>query len=226
MMERKVIEETNRFFQKVYAWMFFGLLISGFTAYYVASSPFLLGFIFSSMWVFYGLLALELALVFGLAWKISKIPGNFALLWFFFYCFVTGLTLSVIFLVYTISSIGLVFLVAAGMFGVMSVIGYFAKIDLTGMGQVLIMGLFGLIIASFANLFMKNSQLDFVLSIIGVIIFTGLTAYDTQKIRKRNILGNEGTDEDLKESILGALTLYLDFVNLFLKLLRLLGKRK
>jgi FtsH-binding integral membrane protein len=112
------------------------------------------------------------------------------------------------------------------MFGAMSVYGYFTKADLSHIGQVLIMGLIGLVIASVVNFFIGSEKADYILSWVGVIIFTGLTAYDTQKIRNANIIGNEGTPEDTKESIIGALTLYLDFVNLFLELLRLFGKRR
>jgi hypothetical protein len=112
------------------------------------------------------------------------------------------------------------------MFGLMSFIGYTTKMDLTKFGPILFMGLLGIIIAGFANLFLRNSMLDFIVTIIGVIIFTALTAYDIQRIKKTNIIGNEGTEEDHKEAIIGALTLYLDFINLFLKLLRLTGKRK
>jgi len=224
--QQKIIEETRRFFQKVYAWMFLGLAFSGLTAFVVASTPSLYTLILSNKIIFFGLLIAELLLVIGLAGFIKKLSANLAIFMFLVYCFMTGLTLSVIFLVYTMGSIGLVFFITAGMFGAMSVYGHFTKADLTKIGQVLIMALFGLIIASVVNLFMRNSTADFIISIIGVIIFTGLTAYDTQKIRKSNIIGNEGTPEDTKESIIGALHLYLDFINLFLKLLRLLGKRR
>lgn len=121
---------------------------------------------------------------------------------FLFYCFMTGLTLSVIFLVYTAGSIGLAFFVSAGMFGVMSIYGYFTKADLTQMGQMLIMGLWGIIIAMIANMFMRSAQIDYIISFIAVIVFTGLTAYDTQKIKEANIIGNDGSQEDTKESIM------------------------
>lgn len=224
--QQQIIQETSKFFQKVYGWMFLGLIISGVTAYYIASVPSLYEFILLNEPIFYALLLGDLALVFGLVGLIKKIPSRLAILMFLFYCFMMGLTLSVIFLVYTIESIGQIFFISAGMFGTMSIYGYFTKTDLTKIGQVLIMGLFGIIIAGLADLFMQNSRLDYMLSFIGVIVFTGLTAYDTQKIRKNNIIGNEGTPEDTKESIIGALTLYIDFINLFLKLLRLFGKRR
>lgn len=222
----QAVEETRKFFQKVYAWMFAGLAVSGITAYVVALNPSFYEAILSNKFIFYSLLIGELAMVLGLVVLIRKISANTAIFLYFLYCFTTGLTLSVIFLIYTFSSIGMVFFITAGMFGVMSTYGYITKKDLTEIGQVLMMGLFGIIIASLVNLFYGNPRLDYIISIIGVIIFTGLTAYDTQKIRNTNILGNEGTPEDLKESIMGALTLYLDFINLFLKLLRLFGRRR
>ena len=165
-------------------------------------------------------------MVIVLAGFVKKVSANTATLLFILYSFVTGLTLSVIFLVYTINSINLVFFITAGMFGIMSFLGYTTKTDLTKFGPILLMGLLGIIIAGFLNFIFKNSMLDFIITIIGVIIFTALTAYDVQRIKKTNILGNEGTDEDKKEAIIGALTLYLDFINLFLKLLRLTGKRR
>jgi uncharacterized protein len=222
----KVAEETRRFFQKVYGWMFLGLLVSGGTAFYVASSPSMINLILGNKLIFYGLLITELLLVIGLVSLVKKLSANAATAMFLLYAFTTGLTLSVIFLVYTLGSIGQVFFITAGMFGAMSLYGYTTKKDLTGMGQMLIMALFGLIIASVVNIFMRNSMFDFIISLFGVVIFTGLTAYDTQKIMKENIIGNEGTEEDTKESIMGALRLYLDFINLFLHLLRLLGKRR
>ncbi len=218
--------ETNRFFQKVFVWMSFALFISGLTAFGTALTPPIYELIFSNQIFFYGLLLIELALVFGLAFFIKSLSATMAKLMFVVYSFFTGLTLSVIFLIYTIESIGMVFFITAGMFGSMAAYGFFTKRDLTGIGQILIMGLIGLILASIVNIFLQNSAFDLILSVIGVIIFTGLTAYDVQKIKKKNIIGNEGTDEDSKEAIMGALHLYLDFVNLFLNLLRLFGRRR
>jgi len=182
--QQQVIEETRRFFQKVYGWMFLGLIISGITAYWVASDPSLYKVILLNEGIFYSLLIGELALVFGLVWLMKRISANIAIFMFLLYCFMTGLTLSVIFLVFTIESIGLAFFITACMFGVMSIYGYFTKTDLTQIGQVLIMGLFGIIIAGLVNLFLRNTLIDYIVSFIGVIIFTGLTAYDTQKNQK------------------------------------------
>jgi hypothetical protein len=206
--------------------MFLGLVISGVTAYVVSGDPDLYKPIIFNGYMFKGLLIGELLLVFGLVWMAERISAGTAILLFLLYCFSIGLTLSVIFLVYTIESIGQMFFVSALMFGVMSIYGFYTKTDLTHIGQVLIMGLFGLIIAGITNMILNNATLDWILSIVGVVTFTGLTAYDTQKIRQLNKIGNAGTEEDTKEAILGALNLYLDYVNLFLKLLRLFGKRK
>ena len=144
-----------------------------------------------------------------------------AMLLFILYAFMTGLTLSVIFLVYQLGSIVMIFGVTALIFGAMSLYGYQTKRDLTGIGTMGIFGLFGIVIAGLANLFFQSSLANFIISAIGVVVFIGLTAYDTQKIKSMNIIGNEGTDEDRKEAIIGALTLYLDFINLFLDLLSL-----
>lgn len=219
-------EETRSFFRKVYLWMSAGLALSGGTAYFIASRPALYEPIFSNSIIFYGLLIGELGLVILLAALIRRMSAGTAMFVFLLYCFTTGLTLSVVFLVYTTASIALTFFIAAGMFGVMSVYGFVTRADLTKMGHILLMALFGLIIASVANWFFQSTTADYIISFIGVIIFTLLTAYDTQKIRQMNILGNAGTGEDTKEAIIGALNLYLDFINLFLHLLRFFGRRR
>jgi len=225
-MSPDIVAETSRYMQKVYFWMFLGLLLSGTVALFTYNVPAVTDIVFGNGLVFYGLLIFQLMVVGGLVLFIKRIPAVLGILTFLFYCLITGMTLSVIFFVYEITSIGLVFFIAAAMFAFMSIYGYFTKTDLTSIGQVLIMGLFGVVITSIANIFLQNSAFDFVISIIGVIVFTGLTAYDTQKIKEKNILGNEGTEEDTKEAVMGALTLYLDFINLFLQLLKLFGKRK
>jgi len=224
--QQQIQEENSRFFQKVFGWMFAGLVVSGAIAYWVASDPSIYQVILLNNLIFYGLLIGEFLLVVVLVWLIKKIPANLAILLFFLYCLTTGLTLSVIFLVFTIESIGIVFFIAAAMFGAMGVYGYVTKTDLTGLGQILFMGLIGLVIASVVNIFLNNGTLDYIISFIGVIVFTGLTAHDVQKIKKENVIGDEGTEEETKESIIGALELYLDFINLFLDLLRLFGKRR
>jgi hypothetical protein len=145
---------------------------------------------------------------------------------FVLYATLTGITFSAIFLMYTESSIASTFLVTAGTFAAMSFYGYTTKKDLTSWGSFLFMGLIGIIIASVVNMFLQSEAMYWVVTYAGVLIFIGLTAYDTQKIKEMNILGNEGTEEDTKEAIRGALTLYLDFINLFLMLLRIMGTRR
>jgi hypothetical protein len=151
----------------------------------------------------------------------SQATGTFML-----YAGLTGVTFSSIFLVYTASSITSAFMTTAGTFGAMSVYGYTTKKDLTSWGSFLFMGLVGIIIASVVNIFLQSPAMYWLTTYAGVLIFVGLTAYDTQKIKNMNIIGNEGTEEDTKEAIMGALTLYLDFINLFLMLLRIMGDRR
>lgn len=219
-------ERTKTFFQKVFGWMFAGLVVSGATAYWVALDENLYSFILFNSFVFYSLLIGEVLLVIFLTGLVKKMSANTAIFAFLFYCFVSGLTLSVIFLVYEMSSIGMIFFITAGMFGAMSLYGYYTGKDLTTMGQILLMALFGLIIAMLANFFFNNSMLDYVISFIAVIIFTCLTAYDVQKLKAISVTAESEGSQGTKRSIIGALDLYLDFVNLFLHLLRLFGRRK
>ena len=220
------IAETKRFFVKVYSWMSFALIITGLMAYKVTMSPELISFIFGERFVFMGILILELVLVGVLVGAVQKMSAMMATLIFIMYSLLNGLTLSCIFFAFTTDSIAMVFFITAGTFAVMSAYGFFTKKDLTAMGNILIMALFGLIIASLVNIFMKSEMLYWISSYVGVLIFVGLIAYDTQKLKKLNIVGNEGTEEDKKEAIIGALTLYLDFINLFLFLLRIFGRRR
>lgn len=212
--------------RKVYVWMALALAITGMTAYYVATSPTILGTILSNNILFYGLIIAELALVIGLSATINRLSLFTATLMFILYSVVNGATMSFIFLLYEMSSIATVFFITAGTFGAMAVVGYTTKKDLTSMGRILFMGLIGLVIASLVNIFLKSSGMTLVLSYVGVIIFVGLTAWDSQKIKYMLMQApdvNEGTQ---KLALLGALTLYLDFINLFLYLLRIFGKRR
>ena len=218
--------ENARFIQRVYGWMFGGLLITAAVAFYVSITPAAIQFIFSNSWIFYGLLLIELLAVGYLALMIRRMSAATATLVFLGYAVLNGLTFSAIFLVFTIGSIGMTFAITAGMFGIMSLYGYVTKTDLTTVGNIAFMGLIGIILASLANLYFQNPATESIITYLGIIIFVALTAYDTQKIKEFNIIGNEGTEEDHKESIMGALTLYLDFINLFLKLLNLFGKRR
>jgi len=222
----QIQEETQRFIVKVYGWMALALVITGIISYWTSLNPDIVIYLVKSEYVFIGLLILEIILVAYLVKWIMKMSSQTATLIFILYSMLNGLTLSVVFLVYTTDSIVSTFLITAGMFAVMSFYGYFTKSDLTSWGNILFMGLLGLIAASFMNFFYRNNTFSLVTNIAGVIIFTGLIAYDTQKIKNINIIGNEGTDEDKKEAIIGALSLYLDFINLFLRLLRLLGRKK
>jgi len=222
----QIAAETQRYMVKVYGWMGLGLVITGFVAMYTASSPALLNIIFGSKWIFFGLIILELIAVAVLVSLINKMSANIATVVFILYAIVNGLTISCIFVVYTEASIASTFFVTAGTFSVMSFYGYTTKTDLSKWGNILFMGLIGLLIASVVNYFMKSEMLYWITTYVGVLIFVALTAYDTQKIKSTNIIGNEGSDEDHKEAIMGALTLYLDFINLFLFLLRIFGRRR
>ncbi|MFC1546320.1 Bax inhibitor-1/YccA family protein [bacterium] len=222
----QVQAEQRSFMAKVYGWMASALGVTAFISFFTASSPALLKLIIGNPILFFGLIIAELMMVGYLAGAINRISAKSASWIFFGYAALNGLTLSFIFVAYTSTSIATAFFVTAGMFAVMSIYGYTTKKDLTSMGGFMIMGLFGIIIASVVNLFLRSSTLYWMITYIGVLIFVGLTAYDTQKIKNMNIIGNEGTDEDRKEAILGALKLYLDFINLFLLMLRILGGRR
>lgn len=221
-----MVAETHRFLVKVYGWMSIALIVTGLVAVWTASNAYLIRLIIENIYVFFALVLFELILVAYLVGWIMKMSSQTATLMFILYSILNGFTLSVIFLVYTSDSIASTFFITAGTFAIMSVYGYFTKSDLTKLGNLLFMGLIGLIISSLFNIFYQNETLYWITTYAGILIFVGLIAYDTQKIKKLNIIGNEGTDEDKKEAIIGALTLYLDFINLFLKLLRLFGKRK
>jgi len=221
-----VAAEQQRFMVRVYNWMTAGLGITGFMAFYVSNSETMMSLIFGNAIVPIVLIIAQLGLVIYLSGWVMKMSASQATGLFMLYAGLTGLTFSAIFMVYTTSSITSAFLVTAGTFGAMSFYGYTTKKDLTSWGSFLFMGLIGIIIASVVNMFMQSPIMHWVITYAGVLIFVGLTAYDTQKIKNMNILGNEGTEEDTKEAILGALRLYLDFINLFLMLLRIMGDRR
>lgn len=209
--------------RKVYVWMALALVITGFTAYGVANSPALLMAVFGNKILFWGLIIAELALVWGVTAAIGRLSLTTATLLFVLYSVINGATLSVIFVAFSATVITKTFLVTAGTFGVMSLIGYTTKTDLTSVGKLLFMALIGIIIATVVNMFIKSSGLDLIVSYIGVLIFVGLTAYDTQKL-KRMLAYSDVMDVRMqKVALLGALNLYLDFINLFLFLLRIFG---
>ena len=212
----------NTLIRQVYAWMGGGLLVTALMAMVTISSPAILNAVFGNRLVFYALVLGELGLVVAISGAINRLSAAVASLLFVLYAALNGVTMSVIFAVYTAESVTSTFVITAATFGAMSAYGYLTRRDLTGWGSFLFMGLIGVVIASLVNIFTRSSAASWVISAVGVIVFTGLTAYDTQKIKAMAAAGAEGR----KPAILGALTLYLDFINLFLMLLRLLGNRR
>lgn len=217
-----IIVKQNDLIRKVYAWMGAGLAITSFMALVTLSSPVILNAVLGNKLIFYGLIIGELALVFTLSGVINRLSAATATLIFIAYAALNGITLSVVFLAYTANSITSTFVITAGMFGAMSLYGSTTKRDLTSWGSFLFMGLIGIVIASVVNIFVGSSAVSWFVSGIGVIVFTGLTAYDTWKIKEMAAQGIEGR----KPAIIGALTLYIDFINLFLMLLRFTGNRR
>ena len=216
---------SQRFIAAVYGWMVAALAISGIAAFAVFNSETLLYFIFGSRFTFLGLIIAELALVFILSAGIRRMSFPVAAASFVIYSIVNGLTLSSVLFVYTGTSIVRIFVITALMFGAMSVYGATTKSSLQSAGKYLMMALIGLIIASLVNLFMRSSSLDWLISFVTVGVFTGLTAYDSQKITTAARYAQDN-DDFKKIAIIGALELYLDFINIFLALLRLFGKRR
>jgi FtsH-binding integral membrane protein len=216
-------EASTIFLAKVFNWMAVGLGITGIVAYFTANTGLAMTIIGSPL--FFVLIIGELGLVFYLSARIEKIQASTASSLFVGYSVLNGLTLSVVFLAYTSSSIAGTFFITAGMFGAMAVYGLVTKRDLSGWGSFLFMGLIGIIIASIVNIFLKSSGMHWMISLIGVFIFTGLTAYDVQTIKRIGEEGimAQGEEAVRKGSIMGALRLYLDFINLFLMLLRFFG---
>lgn len=211
--------------RKVYIWMAMALAITGVTAFGVASSPNLLALIFSSKLLFFGLIIAELALVILLTARLQKLSLTTATLFFVLFAVINGVTLSSIFVIYTMASIAQTFFICSATFGVMAVYGYTTKRDLSSMGKLLFMALIGLIIATVVNIFMRSSGLDMAISYIGVLVFVGLTAWDTQKIKLMLANAEDMGESAQKIALIGALSLYLDFINLFIYLLRIFGRR-
>ncbi len=214
-------ESARTFMQRVYWWMCVGLALTGGIAFTVASSQSLTQLVLP---LFYPLVVVELVVVLAFSFLSSRVSGPIAAVMFLAYAVLNGLTFSVIFLVYELGSIGTAFIISAGTFAALSAYGTFTKTDLTAWRSFLMIGLFGIIIAGIVNIFVQSDMLGFVKSCAAVVIFAGLTAYDTQKLRQHH--ANSGFSSAMSLSIMGALMLYLDFVNLFLNLLRLLGRRR
>ena len=219
---------VNTFIRSVYNWMAIGLGLTGIVAFYVGHSEAMLNLIFGNKILFFLLIIGELGLVFFLSARINKIEATTATALFLFYSILNGATLSFIFIAYTSSSIVSTFFICAVTFGVCSIYGMVTKKDLTSMGNFMAMGLIGIIIATVVNMFLRSSGMSMIISYIGVIVFVGLTAYDTQKLKEMAVSLPAGMDAGVvrKGAIMGALTLYLDFINLFLMLLRILGDRE
>lgn len=212
--------------RKVFVWMTLALAITGLTAYGVATSPSLVSMIFGSKVMFWGLIIAEFALVFAISGAINKLSLSTATLLFILYSVVNGATLSVIFFAFSTAVIAKTFFITAGTFGAMALVGYTTKTDLTSMGKLLFMALLGIIIASVVNIFVASSGLDLILSYVGVLVFVGLTAYDTQKIKQMCQAAPDAGESTQKLALIGALSLYLDFINLFLYLLRIFGNNR
>ena len=212
--------------RKVYVWMAMALAITAITAYGVASSPALTSLIFGNKLIFFGLIIAELVLVFWVSARIEKLSLTKATLMFIVYSVLNGATLATIFFAYSPEIITKTFFVTAGTFGAMAIYGYFTKSDLSSWGKLLIMAVIGLIIAGLVNIFLRSSLMDLVVSVIGVLIFVGLTAYDSQKIKRMLMMQADMGETAQKVALMGALSLYLDFINLFLYLLRLFGRER
>ncbi|MDY6265598.1 MAG: Bax inhibitor-1/YccA family protein [Prevotella sp.] len=211
--------------RKVYGWMALALVITGLTSYMVASSPGLMQMIFANRLVFWGMVIAELAIVFVISGRINRLSLVSATTWFVVYSVLNGALLSFIFMVYTQTAITEVFFITAGTFGAMALIGSTTKRDLTNLGGILFMALIGLIIASVVNFFVQSNTLDLIVSYVGVLIFVGLTAWDAQQIKRMLAMAPDAGEGAQKIALLGALNLYLDFINLFLYLLRIFGGR-
>lgn len=226
-IDQSVVESAQRTLMKnVYWWMALALVVTGLSAFYTASSPRLLEAIFGSG-LFIGLIIAELIMVIVLSARINKMSFVTAGIVFVIYSIVNGLTLSSILIAYTMESVASTFFITAGTFAAMAIIGTITKKDLSSIGQILFMALIGLILATIVNIFLKSSMMSYIISYVGVAVFVGLTAYDAQKIK--NMIHQYGTDlsdDNMKLALMGSLSLYLDFINLFLYLLRIFGSRR
>lgn len=210
--------------RKVYLWMTLALMITGITAAGVANSPNILALIYSSQVVMWGIIIAEFGLVIYISARLEKLSLSSATTLFALYSILNGVMLSSIFLLYSTAIISKVFFITAGTFGVTALYGYATKKDLSSLGNILFMALIGLVIATVVNVFMKSAMFDLILSYIGVIIFVGLTAWDSQKIKHMMMVQQDADESAQKLALIGALSLYLDFINLFLYLLRIFGR--
>ncbi len=214
------------FLSKVFLWMAFGLAVSAAGSYWLLSQPNLLMHVVKNQWIFFGLVIAELGLVIWLSAGAMRMSAQMATTVFLVYSFLNGVTLSPIFLVYTGASVLSTFAITAGTFFFFSLYGLTTKKDLTSMGGLMVMGLFGVILASVVNIFLKSSMLNWIVTFVAIAVFLGLIAYDTQKLKRIHAMGFESEEAQKRVVILGALALYLDFINLFIQLLKLFGKRR
>ena len=212
--------------RNVYLWMTLALVITSLTAMVTAKSEALMTFIFTNNWALIALMILQLGLVFYFSARLNRMSFSTATAVFILYSAITGLTFSSIFVVFSMSSIATTFFITAGMFAAMALVGSFTKKDLSGMGKFALMALIGLIIAGIVNMFLRNAMMDFIVSGIGVLVFAGLTAYDSQKIRQMLQMQSEINESTQKLALFGSLSLYLDFINIFLYLLRFFGSSR
>lgn len=219
--EQSLAQRVSAVMKRVYFKMTLALLVTAFVSMWAAGSDMFLSFIFQNSWSMFALFGVEILLVIAISGAINRLSSAAATALFFLFAVVNGLALSPIFLAYTLTSIAKTFFITAGTFGAMSIYGYFTSNDLSKMGSILIMALFGLIIASVVNIFVNSDGLGWIISIVGVLIFVGLTAWDTQKIKNMAAMAPAGQEGRL--ATIGALSLYLDFINLFLYLLRFFG---
>ncbi|RLD40538.1 MAG: BAX inhibitor (BI)-1/YccA family protein [Bacteroidetes bacterium] len=226
----QTIPMAKTYLSGVFMWMFLALGITAATAWLFATTPSLMGMLITETgsmsitgWI---VMLAPLGLVLWLSAGINRMAASTMVLVFIAFSVLMGASLSFIFLAYTGASIAKTFVITSGMFGTMAVVGYTTKTDLTKFGSLMMMGLVGIIIASVVNMFMQSSTMDYIISFIGVLVFTGLTAYDVQKLKRIGSQVTEGSESARKMTIMGALTLYLDFINLFLFLLRIFGNRK
>lgn len=222
--EQSIAQTVSAVMKQVYMKMFLALLVTGFVSMWAAGSETFLSMVFANSWGIWILLGVEVLLVIAISSAINKISSAMATTLFFLFAIVNGLSLAPLFLVYTGESIASTFFITAGTFGAMSIYGYFTSTDLSKFGSILVMALIGLIICSVVNIFVASSTLDWIISGAGVLIFIGLTAWDTQKIKNMALSMPNATDGRL--ATIGALSLYLDFINLFIYLLRFLGDRR
>lgn len=223
VQDNTVQKAQSAFLSRVYGWMVGGLLLTAVTAWWVTTSVEVMNAVYSYMLF---LILAEFGIVIFLSARIQKMSKNTAIGSFLGFSFLNGLTLSIVLLAYTEESIYTTFIITAVMFGALSLYGFTTKKSLSGMGSFMFMGLIGIIVASVVNIFLASSALHFAISLIGVVVFAGLTAWDTQKLKEMYEVQYQGDDIATKGAVMGALTLYLDFINLFLFLLRLFGNRR